>query len=990
MPRLVRLAAFSSFLLHGVFILSARYRMSYDAYVHMFFADHYRNDWWSLWDERWYTGFTVTSYPPLVHQLIAALSHIIGLDAAFGLVLWVTVTLLPLAVYCFARIFLGKSSAGYAALGAAFLPSAYLTAHIFGQLPFLFGTVLALFGAASLVRFLREGGLHHLALTISIAAMTMAAHHAVLLLQPFLIFAVVTKLWFGHRDTKSPSIMFGSSSISTRLHLRLTIFLICAVIFSLIVIFPFWEWGRSQTIQTPIDHASRHNFFLNPMAPLLFFLPMYGPLVLLVPAALFMAGKRILGGLGISFFMLFLIGLGGTTPLPRLLFGRGWEWLTYDRFAFWASLLLLPFLGMVVILLRRRRSKGSGKKIFASLAVSSVIVGLVTTILPLQPGAVDMDKIVAFLGQDGHSGWRYITFGFGDQLALLSTVTTATTIDGSYHTARNLPELRTSGLAQIDTAFWFPNGLSALDPVLQKASERGVRWGFVNTPQYIPVLERNGWKKLTTFESGVQVWENPAASLPEISNPPPASPFKSFAWGTFPFLSLVTTLSLASLRFFPVQAEKILRGIYSFLIGLVPLALCFWYYTTIGQFPHPRVYFTYDHALLFMSDALVIFAVILWLSVRMARLAKTHSAPDRPPSKQYDLLLPLFAIFLLSSLSTLWSSDWRTSLYISIHIGLVCLLIFSLQDWIEAWKPFMLGLCAALAIQVITGFAGFAMQSTSFLDPLDMNWPGVLDPSIRGASVVQLQNGLRVLRAYGSLPHPNILGGFLLLCLLGPASLFIAARKTNIPSLILYVLGLTLILLTFSRSSWLGLIAFLIFLLLKIKFLDRSRLLLLFAASLITVVFTLYPIRDLVFTRISVAPVPTEQLSAFGRSWLNQQAVEMIMENPLTGVGAGSFILELADEAVEGAIIEPVHSLFLLVGAEFGILGLLLLVALFIMIASKMILLQRPQAILASATLAGLGVISLFDHYLWSLAPGRIMLGIALGLWAGQVFHDES
>src|ERR671912_751462 len=103
MPRLVRIATLSSLLFHGVLILAARYRASYDAYVHMFFADHYRMDWWSLWDERWYTGFPVTSYPPLVHQVIGALSHLIGLDAAFALVLWIIVTLFPLAVYCFSR-----------------------------------------------------------------------------------------------------------------------------------------------------------------------------------------------------------------------------------------------------------------------------------------------------------------------------------------------------------------------------------------------------------------------------------------------------------------------------------------------------------------------------------------------------------------------------------------------------------------------------------------------------------------------------------------------------------------------------------------------------------------------------------------------------------------------------------------------------------------------------------------------------------------------
>ena len=81
MPRNARLAVLFSCLFHGALILAARYRLSYDAYVHMFFGDHYRMHWWSLWDGRWYTGFSVTSYPPLVHQLIGGLSYLVGIDA---------------------------------------------------------------------------------------------------------------------------------------------------------------------------------------------------------------------------------------------------------------------------------------------------------------------------------------------------------------------------------------------------------------------------------------------------------------------------------------------------------------------------------------------------------------------------------------------------------------------------------------------------------------------------------------------------------------------------------------------------------------------------------------------------------------------------------------------------------------------------------------------------------------------------------------------
>jgi O-antigen ligase len=114
----------------------------------------------------------------------------------------------------------------------------------------------------------------------------------------------------------------------------------------------------------------------------------------------------------------------------------------------------------------------------------------------------------------------------------------------------------------------------------------------------------------------------------------------------------------------------------------------------------------------------------------------------------------------------------------------------------------------------------------------------------------------------------------------------------------------------------------------------------------------------------------------------------MIQKYPFTGVGIGSFVLELSKTAVEGVLVEPVHNIFLLATAELGIVGLFLMISLFISIALTTFKAKSPQAILASATLTGLGVISLFDHYLWTLAPGRIMLGLALGLWAGQVAQD--
>jgi O-antigen ligase len=440
---------------------------------------------------------------------------------------------------------------------------------------------------------------------------------------------------------------------------------------------------------------------------------------------------------------------------------------------------------------------------------------------------------------------------------------------------------------------------------------------------------------------------------------------------------------------FPVQAEWVLRRIYAFSVSLLPLTLCFWLYRTVGDFAHPRVYFTYDNALFFLTDALALLAVVIWIAVKISKTSQLQTTNYRQAFEDNKSFFLLSTFLLLTTLSVLWSQDWHTSFYIALHFWLVFLLALSLRDWHESWTVVMYGLCAALSIQLITGFVEFSSQSTTFLGTWNMKWPGVLDSSVPGASVVQLANGLRLLRAYGTLPHPNILGGFVFLTLLGPASLFLGSKKTNYPALLLLTLGVMLIGLTFSRSAWLALLAFGIVLAWKSKMIGRKKLYLLFAAIGIAFALTLYPLRDFVFTRVGNSAVETEKISTVGRSWLTEQAVRTIQQHPLVGVGIGSFLIQLSKEAPEGAPIEPVHNVLLLVTSELGVFGLLLLLGFCISIAQKIVRSKSPRAILAGASLAGFGVIALFDHYLLTIAPGRMMLGLALGLWTGQVAHES-
>ncbi len=97
-------------LVHGPLLLMQITNDSYDADFHKFFAAHYATHWFNPWNEKWFTGFSQTTYPPMEQQWMALFSHVMGLNLAYIFVQLIAILLLPIGVYRYARIWVGGTS----------------------------------------------------------------------------------------------------------------------------------------------------------------------------------------------------------------------------------------------------------------------------------------------------------------------------------------------------------------------------------------------------------------------------------------------------------------------------------------------------------------------------------------------------------------------------------------------------------------------------------------------------------------------------------------------------------------------------------------------------------------------------------------------------------------------------------------------------------------------------------------------------------------
>lgn len=345
------------------------------------------------------------------------------------------------------------------------------------------------------------------------------------------------------------------------------------------------------------------------------------------------------------------------------------------------------------------------------------------------------------------------------------------------------------------------------------------------------------------------------------------------------------------------------------------------------------------------------------------------------------IIISLFGLLFESILSIFWAP----SKYIAFNSSF--LLIQAMALWIfivrfhfdlnkAAWAFTSSG-----AVQSLLAFWQFSTQNV-----FASKWLGVAAQNpfmIAGESVIE--TGLRrFLRAYGTFPHPNILGGFLVVAILFSIYLFFHSHKRSLQvfGLILSIINIMGLMLTFSRSAYLAFIVSAVLYLAFIFLFSKARIT---RAVFFAVMFIASALLMGIIFQSAISPrfdgsLRLEQKSLDERGAYLKESFKLIQSHPLLGIGKGNFTASVRREINEKKKpweYQPVHNVYLLAMSELGIAGIIFFA---IFLLASFVRACKQKHYLGIALFSVIVIIGFFDHYFWDLYPGIIMFWLILGI----------
>ncbi|MDI6733989.1 MAG: O-antigen ligase family protein [Patescibacteria group bacterium] len=360
----------------------------------------------------------------------------------------------------------------------------------------------------------------------------------------------------------------------------------------------------------------------------------------------------------------------------------------------------------------------------------------------------------------------------------------------------------------------------------------------------------------------------------------------------------------------------------------------------------------------------------------------------------------LILVFLVLGLvSIFFASDIYMSFYFRLRFLLVSSAAFAIGVLIKnsllKFDCIMFGLGLSAVFQSMVAILQFLAQKSIGLWFLGES---IINLNSEGVARVMI-NGVKMLRAYGTMPHANILAGFLILGLIALFYLFIRNFNDKFWKKLLISVGIFIICLglifSFSRSGWIAaLISIVLFFVLGFfNKAERKKFWQLLALLFCIFAILFFAFGSMIFPR---AHFSSGEISVNHRMIYNKIGLEIIKGNPL-GVGIGNQVIFGVNNGLyekyglkESWSWQPVHNIYLLIGSELGVFGLIvfLLIIIFLIFQKDnekrfLIFKKNLDFNVLLTILSGFLIFGLFDHFYWDLQSGRLMFWLVLGMMIG-------
>jgi len=388
---------------------------------------------------------------------------------------------------------------------------------------------------------------------------------------------------------------------------------------------------------------------------------------------------------------------------------------------------------------------------------------------------------------------------------------------------------------------------------------------------------------------------------------------------------------------------------------------------------------------LYATDVLVFAVVFLWLVEKVSRKAFRVSFAGKK-AKHTTWVFIKHAKYLLPVLVFIAGNVWFADSRPVALLGWIKLFEYLLLGWyVISTKPGFLATTSALVVGVwytsiialwqfvlqhsIGGFAQYFGERTFALDT-----PGIARLSW---CVFPTTMGCReLLRAYATLPHPNVLGGYiavtmpLILRVLHTNKLRVGMRFFYSGALIL---GAAALLVSFSRSAWL--VAGLGMSMMYVAFWKNKRK----HVPLFAFAFKNRALGALVVAFVVLAVVYRPGImdeSMVQRAALNKAAIHMWQRSPFWGVGMHNYLVALPATLPfrQINVLQPAHNMYLLALSEIGVFGAgLLAFGIFALIRQSRHARTRAQHYVSVVSILLLGFV---DHYFVTLQQGQLLFVI--------------